>query len=139
MVRRDVVAQKVAAAQARLAAADPIFAKPRDEFLATDTDRDVAMFYLFLAIQECIDLAAHWVVDEEWGPPEDAGDSFDILRDKSVLDADLARALRSATGLRNRIGHGYGFLDPGRTHDEYPEGSKALRRFLSIVADAAGI
>ena len=82
MVRRDVVAQKVAAAQARLAAADPIFAKPRAEFLATARDRDVAMFYLFLAIQECIDLAAYWVVDEDWGPPEDAGDSFDILRDK---------------------------------------------------------
>lgn len=139
MVQRDVVAQKIATAQARLAAADPFFVKPREDFLAVEKDRDVAMFYLFLAIQECIDLAAHWVVDEDWGPPVDAGESFDILRDKGVLDADLAAALRAATGLRNRIGHGYGFVDPGRTHDEYPAGAEALRRFLSIAADAAGL
>jgi uncharacterized protein YutE (UPF0331/DUF86 family) len=139
MVQPDVVAQKVATARSRLEAAERLFARSRDEFLAVEKDRDLAMFYLFLAIQECIDLAAHWVVDEGWGPPEDAGDSFDVLRDKGVLDAELASALRAATGLRNRIGHGYGLLDPGRSHDEYPEGSKALRRFLSIAADAAGL
>jgi len=139
MVQRDVVAQKVATARARLEAAEPLFARSRDEFLAVEIERDVAMFYLFLAIQECIDLAAHWVVDEGWGPPEDAGGSFDILRDKGVLGPEHAAALRAATGLRNRIGHGYEFLDPGRTHDEYPDGSKALRRFLTIAADAAGL
>lgn len=139
MVQRDVVAQKVASAHARLEAADRIFARPREEFLALEKDRDLAMFYVFLAIQECIDLAAHWVVDEGWGPPADAGSTFDILRDKGVMDSELAGTLRAATGLRNRIGHGYEFLDPGRTHDEYPEGAEALRRFLSIAAEAAGL
>lgn len=139
MVQRDVVAQKVASAHARLEAAEPIFARPREEFLAVEKDRDVAMFYLFLAIQDCIDLAAHWVVDEDWGPPEDAGGAFDVLRDKGILDAEHAAALRAATGLRNRIGHGYGMVDPGRTHDEYPEGVTAVRRFLSIAAANAGL
>lgn len=139
MVQPDVVAQKVATARTRLEAAEPFFARSRDQFLAVTKDRDVGMFYLFLAIQECIDLAAHWVVDEGWGQPEDAGGSFDVLRDRGVLDPEHASALRAATGLRNRIGHGYGFLDPGRTHDEYPHGAEALRRFLTIAADAAGL
>lgn len=139
MVQRDVVAQKVAAAHARLAAADPIFSRPREEFVEDERDRDLAMFYLFLAIQECLDLAAHWVVDEDWGPPEDAGGAFDVLRDKGILEPDHAAALRAAAGLRNRIGHGYGFLDPGRTHDEYPAGAEALRRFLSVAAKAVGL
>lgn len=139
MVQRDVVAQKVATARARLKAADEIFLRPREEFLADERERDLATFYLFLAIQECIDLAAHWVVDEGWGAPEEAGDSFDLLRDKGVLDAELARVLRAATGLRNRIGHGYGALKPERTHDEYPSGAQALRRFLALAAETVGL
>lgn len=139
MVQRDVVAQKVATAHARLEAAARIFSRPRKEFTAAEKDRDLAMFYLFLAIQECIDLAAHWVVDEDWGPPEDAGGSFDLLRDKGILEPDLAVALRAATGLRNRIGHGYGLLDPERTYDEFPEGAEAVRRFLTIAAETAGL
>lgn len=137
MVQRDVVAQKIARAHARLKAADEVFRRPREEFLGNERERDLATFYLFLAIQECIDLAAHWVVDEDWGAPEEAGEAFGVLRDKGVLDADLARALRAATGLRNRIGHGYGAVEPERTHDEYSAGSEALRRFLAVAADAA--
>ena len=34
--------------------------------------RDLALFYLFFAIQECVDLAAHWVADEGWMTPDDA-------------------------------------------------------------------
>jgi uncharacterized protein YutE (UPF0331/DUF86 family) len=37
---------------------------PFDAFLADPKGRDLSLFYLFLAIQGCIDLAAHWVSDE---------------------------------------------------------------------------
>ena len=60
MVRRDVVGQKVARASTWLDDADTILSRPEPEFLAEARDRDLATFYLFLAIQECIDLAAHW-------------------------------------------------------------------------------
>lgn len=53
MVRRDVVARKVASARGRLAEADEIFARPVEEFLDDEKKRDLATFYLFLAIQEC--------------------------------------------------------------------------------------
>lgn len=139
MVQRDLVAQKISSARARLKAADEIFLRPREEFLADEKQRDLATFYLFLAIQECIDLAAHWVVDEGWGAPEEAGDSFDLLRDKGVVDAELARSFRAATGLRNRIGRGYGAVRPERTHEEYPQGSAALRRFLAAAAETVGL
>lgn len=58
---------------------------------------------------------------------------------KGLLEPELASRLRAATGLRNRIGHGYGLLDPDRTYDEFPEGAKALRRFLAIAAETAGL
>ena len=84
MVRRDVVGQKVARASAWLDDADAILSRPEPEFLAEVRDRDLATFYLFLAIQECIDLAAHWVADEGWTPPDDAASAFDILADRDL-------------------------------------------------------
>lgn len=139
MVKHDLAAQKVAAARRRLAQADKIFRQPAEAFLADEAKRDLACFYLLLAIQECIDLAAHWVSDADWGPPEDVGGVFDILTDHEVISGELAASLRGATGLRNRIAHGYSALDPDRIWSEYPPGSAALREFLGIVSGEAGL
>ncbi|HEX4954650.1 MAG TPA: DUF86 domain-containing protein [Thermoanaerobaculia bacterium] len=138
MVKPEVVAQKVTAARTRLAATDEIFGRPLAEFLADVKERDLASFYLQLAIQDCIDLALHWVVDADWGTPPDSGTAFDILRDKGQIEPELAQALRAATALRNRIAHGYGTVDAARLHAEYPLGVQALREFLAAVAGAAG-
>lgn len=139
MVRRDVAAQKITSARSRLAAADEIFARQLEEFLEDQTQRDLATFYLFRAIQGCLDLAAHWLAERQWGPPDQAGEAFETLRERGVLDDELAHGLRSATGLRNRIAHGYTEIKPDRMWAEYRDGTAALKRFLAIVAAEAGL
>ena len=139
MVRRDVAGARVARATVWLNDAGPLFDQPADAFVAATKDRDLAIFYLFLVIQECIDLSAHWVADAGWGAPEDAASSFDVLADRNAIDRDLADRLRLAAGLRNRIAHGYAMLDYRRVRTEALEGIPALRRFLAAVAHAAGL
>lgn len=139
MVKVDVVARKVARAAAWLADAEAAFSKPAEEFLADVKSRDLATFYLFLAIQECIDLAAHWIADAGLDVPGDAASSFDLLADRGALDRDLATVLRGAVGLRNRIAHGYASVEHARVQSEYRSGAEALRRFLERVTDEAGL
>lgn len=139
MVRPDLVAAKVGRARGWLNDASAILLNPLDAFLADPKGRDLSLFYLFLAIQECIDLAAHWVADGGWGEPDDAGSAFDLLADRGVIDRDAATALRAAAGLRNRIAHGYALLDYARVHREAQHGLPALRDFLVAIARAAGI
>jgi uncharacterized protein YutE (UPF0331/DUF86 family) len=139
MVRAEVAAARVARAQAWLAEAEGLFALPPEEFVADRRGRDLALFYLFLAIQECIDLAAHWVADEGWAPPDDAGSTFDVLADRGVITRPVADGLRGAAGLRNRIAHGYAMLDYRRVQQESREGIGPLRVFLEAVASAAGL
>ena len=139
MVRRDVVAAKLARARAWLNDAASALQSPLETFLSDPKSRDLSLFYLFLAIQECIDLAAHWVADEGWGGPDDAGSAFDMLADRGVIDRETATALRAATGLRNRIAHGYALLDYERVHREAGAGFAPLRRFLAAIAAAAAI
>jgi len=134
MVRPEVARTKIARAAAWLDDADEILRPPREEYLADVRRRDLAAFYLFLAVQECIDLAVHWIADAGWAPPDEAGAAFDVLADAGVIDRTLVDALRRATGLRNRIAHGYGRVEHRRIYDEAPKGLAALRRFLDALS-----
>jgi len=129
----------VARAQAWLSDAESLLAAPPDEFVADRKGRDLALFYLFLAIQESIDLGAHWVADEGWAPPDDAGSTFDVLADRGVIARPVADGLRAAAGLRNRIAHGYAMLDYRRVQEESRAGIRPVRLFLEAVASAAGL
>ena len=99
MVRPDVAARKIARASAWLDDAEAILSRPVEELVAAAKDRDLAAFYLFLAIQEGVDLAAHWVADAGWAVPDDAASTFDVLAERAAIDRDLATSLRLATGL----------------------------------------
>ena len=69
MVRPDVVSRKVGRASSWLDDAEELLR--RDD--AGQRDRDLAVFYIFLAIQECVDLATHWASDGGWAPAEEMG------------------------------------------------------------------
>ncbi len=133
MVRNDIARQKVARANAWLSDAEMLLSASTP----TVRDLDLASFYLFLSIQECIDLAAHWIAEEGWPPADEAGATFDILATYNHITPQHATELRAATGLRNRIAHGYARVDHGRMMKEYPSGVSALREFLVVVADRA--
>lgn len=139
MVRREVASVRIARATAWLHDAEELFGGDADAFLATMKDRDLAIFYLFLALQESIDLAAHWVADAGWGAPDDAGSTFDVLADRGAIERALADRLREGVGLRNRIAHGYALLDYRRVRSEALVGMPALRSFLAAVGREAGL
>ncbi len=138
-IRRQVAASRIGRASNWLTDAEKLFAMDAVQYLAATKDRDLAIFYLFLALQECIDLAAHWVADAGWGVPDDAGSTFDELADRGVISRELATRLREGVGLRNRIAHGYALLDYGRVQSEALIGIPALRSFLAVVGQAAGL
>jgi uncharacterized protein YutE (UPF0331/DUF86 family) len=139
MVKPDVVGRKLSRATDWLDSAEEILARPSEEFLDDTKGRDLASFYLFLAIQECIDFAAHWVADARWGSPDEAGGTFELLARHRAIDRNLAEKLRGAVGLRNLIAHGYSLVDHKRIQNEYREGVETLRKFLALVADEAGL
>jgi len=135
MVKPDVARRHLARATARLEQAAALVERPLGDFLDDVQGRDLASFYLLLAVQEAVDLAAHWVSDAGWPSPPDAGSTFDLIADRGGIDRDLATRLRAAVGLRNRIAHGYDDLDHERLHREFVEGAAALRRFFAAVAE----
>lgn len=139
MVKREVVAEKIANANRRLDAAERIFKRPLTEFMADEEHRDLATFYVFLAVQESIDIAAHWVADAGWRLPDNVGGMFDVLCENGRITTDLAKGLRGAVGLRNRVAHNYASVEPERLYEEFRVGTETMRRFLVIAAEEAGL
>lgn len=139
MVRPNVAERKLTRAIDWLDKAESILSRPAEVFLADTAAQDLASFYLFRSIQECIDLALHWVVDEGWEAPDDAASTFLALADRRAIDRDLAEKMGGAVGLRNLIVHGYNFVDHAKIQREYQAGVANLRRFLAAVATEAGL
>jgi uncharacterized protein YutE (UPF0331/DUF86 family) len=111
VVDRDLVIAKAASVRVRL---DRIAAKTGFDlqvFLGDIDRQDIVAFNLSLAVENCIDIAAHIISENGWGVPGSASEMFYLLRDKGMLDLELTERMIKAVGLRNLIVHEYGKID----------------------------
>lgn len=134
MTEAMVVARKLAAMREHL---DRVRRRRPEalEDLRTDVDRqDALAMSLLVVVQESLDLAFHLVTDEGWGMPASYAESFEILAQRGVLDAELASALAAAARLRNRIAHGYASVDIEKLWAELPAGIAAFDKFAAALA-----
>ena len=86
-------------------------------FRGDRTAREVVLLNLFVAIQECIDLASHWLADEGWDVPSAYRDLFSALAEHGVISTELADRMGAAAGLRDLVAHRYGSMDWQRVHE----------------------
>lgn len=126
---------------AKLAALDRHVAQVRKhspltaDALRADQDRtDLVSFNLMLALQTCLDLAAHLIADQEWTPTAKSADAFARLEAHGVLTHATAGALSKAVGVRNLIAHAYGVVDLNKLHSASREGLSDLERFAEELS-----
>ena len=117
MVDRQVLAEKIASVREAVARIREVLPTERDGFLADRTVREVVILNLFVAIQDCMSLAAHWLSDAGLDVPQSYAQVFLRLGERGILAPDLAARLAAASGLRNLVAHRYGVLDWSRVHE----------------------
>ena len=93
-------------------------------------------FHIFLLIQDASDLANHLVAAKGLGIPGSQREAFEALARAGMITPASALEMASAAGLRNRIAHAYGDVDPVRLAQEAPAGLAVIERFLDQIADA---
>lgn len=139
MVDRAIVAAKVAAvrdATARVRAVLPVSA---DAFADDRTVREVVTLNIFVAIQACLDLAAHWLADAGWEMPGAYADVFAALSRHGVISPALATRLAAAAASRNLVAHQYGVLDWRRVHAVASSDLEDLDTFCATLAERSGV
>lgn len=117
MVDRAVLAEKIAAIRDAVARIREVLPASAEDLAGDRTRREVVILNLFVALQECLALAAHWLADSGLDVPQGYADVFRRLGERGVIERALAARLAAAAGLRNLVAHRYGALDWRRIHE----------------------
>ena len=137
MVDKTVLASKIASVGDAVSRIRAVLPADVETFLSDRTTREVVMLNLFVAVKDCMSLAAHWLADEGVDVPQTYGEMFRRLGERGVIPSDLAMRLAAASGLRNLVAHQYGILDWRRVFTLASERLDDLLAFCAQLADRA--
>ena len=137
MVDKTILASKIASVRDAVSRIRAVLPADIEAFVSDRTTREVVVLNLFVALQECMSLAAHWLADEGVDVPQTYGDMFHRLGERGVIPGELAVRLAAASGLRNLVAHQYGILDSRRVFTLASERLDDLLAFCTQLADRA--
>jgi uncharacterized protein YutE (UPF0331/DUF86 family) len=111
-----IVAAKIAAIRDAVDRIRAVLPREAAALEADRTVREVVILNLFVALQETVALATHWLADAGLDVPGSYREIFLDLAQRGMISRDLAERLAAAAGFRNLVAHQYGVLDPARVH-----------------------
>lgn len=132
----EVLARKLAAIRSRVDRVRELLPPTVEEFLSRRTEAEALILNLFLALQECSDLALHLVADLGLGVPGEQRAAFEALARGGAMPRPLATKLAAAVGLRNRIVHEYSGLDLRKVYAAARDDVGDLLEYVEVVAAA---
>ncbi len=86
-----------------------------------------------MAIQNCIDIAAHIVSDQEMGVAGSTNEMFYMLQDNGYLDLNLTEKMVAAVGFRNLVVHEYEVVDLKRVYQIIQKDIFDLKNYIKEV------
>jgi uncharacterized protein YutE (UPF0331/DUF86 family) len=109
------------------------------EFLVDIDRQESILFNLQMAIQNCIDIAAHIVSDEGLGLPGSTSEMFYLLEENGFLDSVLTEKIVKAISFKNLIVHEYGRIDVERVFEVARKDIQDLNDFLVAIVEKLGL
>jgi uncharacterized protein YutE (UPF0331/DUF86 family) len=134
MVDAAVVAAKVGAIRDAVVRIRHVLPPDATAFATDRTTREIVILNLFVALQETVSLATHWLADAGLDVPGSYREIFLALAERGNVPRDLAQRLASAAGFRNLVAHQYGVLDPARVHAMASRELGDLLDFCDVVS-----
>jgi len=104
-----------------------------DKFLDDLDYQESILFNLQMAVQNCIDLAAHIISDEELGMVGSTNEMFYILEENDYINRDLSENMVAAVGFRNLIVHEYGKVDLKQVYHIVHHNIDDLEHFVKAI------
>ena len=134
MADKDVILAKAGSVERYTSRIKTITSGRSLESFLNDIDlQDIILFNIQLAVQNCIDIAAHIVSQGNMGVPGSTSELFYSLEENGFLNRSLTEKMVKAVGFRNLIVHEYGKLDLKRAFDISQNDINDLKEFLKAV------
>jgi uncharacterized protein YutE (UPF0331/DUF86 family) len=137
VVDKTILAARVAAVRDAVGRIRSVLPGDAVAFQADRTAREVVILNLFVALQDVLSLATHWLADEGDAVPQGYRDVFLLLGERRVVSAELAGRLAAAAGLRNLVAHQYAVIDWLRIHEIASLHLDDLLQFCAELASKA--
>ena len=139
MVDKDLVLSKASSIKRHLNR----IKEKRDVDLQTflkDLDRQESiLFNLQMAIQNCIDIAAHIISEEGVGVPGSTNEMFYLLEDNGYISVDITEKMVKAVGFRNFIVHEYGKVELKQVFEVAKKEIEDLEKYLLSIFSKLGL
>ncbi len=103
----DLVVNKIQSMQRCVGRAREIYRSDPEGFETNDMKQDAAILNILRACEQAIDLANYMIKKHKLGIPSSSGESFDLLRQKFIIEANLAEKLKKMVHFRNTVIHQY--------------------------------
>jgi len=103
----DVIINKIQSIQRCIQRAREEYASDPEAFDTNYTKQDAAILNVLRACEQTIDLANYLIRRHKLGIPTASTESFDLLRQKFIIDAPLAEKLKKMVHFRNTVIHQY--------------------------------
>lgn len=107
----DIVVNKIQSIQRCIQRAREEYQSDPDGFVSNYSRQDAAVLNILRACEQAIDLANHIIKTHKMGIPTSSSESFDLLRQKYVIDTALSEKLKKMIHFRNTIIHQYQKMD----------------------------
>ena len=138
MADKDILWSKISSMQKHV---DRIKAKRHvdlSQFLQDIDRQESVLFNLQMAVQNCVDLAAHIVAEEGLGVAGSTSELFYLLEEQGYIGQDLTERMIRAIGFRNLIVHEYGKLDLEVVFRVSHEDVEELEEFCGVLSELFG-
>jgi uncharacterized protein YutE (UPF0331/DUF86 family) len=139
MVDKDLIIAKASSVKRHLNR----IKEKRDTDLKTflkDLDRQESiLFNLHMAIQNCIDIAAHIISEQGFGVPGSTNEMFYLLEDNGYIYVDITEKMVKAVGFRNLIVHEYGKVELKQVFEVAKKEIEDLEKYLLAIFSKLGI
>ncbi len=109
------------------------------EFAADPHKVGSAKYNLIAAIEGTVDLSNHIISKNGFRTPEDYADTFRVMEERGVVDAEFAGSLTQMARFRNRLVHIYWDIDDLEIYRIIQTRLQDIRRFLKEIGKFLGI
>lgn len=139
MVNRDLMITKAATVKRHLSRIAQKTQCDYETFIKDIDIQESLLFNMQMAIQNCIDIAAHIISDENLGMASSYNEMFYILEENKFLSTQLTEKMVKAIGFRNLVVHEYAKLDLKSVYKIANQDINDLSEFLKSVLTKANI
>lgn len=139
MIDKSLIVAKAGKVEAHLRRIKAKRSVKMEEFLNDLDVQESILFNLQMAVQNCIDIAAHIISDDELGVAGSTSEMFYMLQENGYLTPELTEKMVAAVGFRNLAIHEYGKIDLRRVYQIAHQDVDDLEEYLRAIFRKCGM